>query len=39
MSATPADDVQTSPAWNCGCKITKLFWIEQEKSPFEVIFL
>ena len=23
MSATPADDVQTSPAWNCGCKGTK----------------
>ncbi len=25
MSATPADDVQTSPAWNCGCKDTTKF--------------
>ena len=25
MSATPADDVQTSPAWNCGCKYTTFF--------------
>ena len=34
MSATPADDAQTSPAWNCGCKITIFFWIEQIKKPF-----
>ena len=25
MSATPADDAQTSPAWNCGCKGTTKF--------------
>ncbi len=25
MSATPADDAQTSPAWNCGCKYTTFF--------------
>ena len=31
MSAIPADDVQTSPAWNCGCKGSELFCIEQEK--------
>ncbi len=30
MSATPADDVQTSPTWNCDCKGTIIFWIEQE---------
>ena len=37
MSATPADDVQTSPAWNCGCKITKLFWIVQMKNAIYAI--
>ncbi len=25
MSATPADDVQTSPAWNCGANIQHFF--------------
>ena len=25
MSATQADDAQTSPAWNCGCKGTTKF--------------
>ena len=25
MSATPADDVQTSPAWNCGANIQQFF--------------
>ena len=35
MSATPADDVQTSPAWNCGCKDSEMFWIVQEKSLFK----
>ena len=25
MSATLADDVQTAPAWNCGCKVTIKF--------------
>ena len=39
MSATPADDAQTSPAWNCGCKDTTKFAIVQEKSHFGVIFL
>ena len=39
MSATPADDAQTSPAWNCGCKDTKLFWIEQIKITLRVIFI
>ena len=34
MSATQADDAQTSPAWNCGCKGTNLFWIKQIKKPF-----
>ena len=34
MSATPADDVQTSPAWNCDCKGSELFWIVQIKMPF-----
>ena len=34
MSATPADDVQTSPAWNCGCKYTTFFWYDQIKMPF-----
>ncbi len=34
MSATPADDVQTSPAWNCGCKGSEIFWIVQEMSDF-----
>ena len=34
MSATPADDAQTSPAWNCGCKGSELFWIVQIKMPF-----
>ena len=29
MSATPADDAQTSPAWNCGCKYTTFFGYEQ----------
>ena len=34
MSATPADDAQTSPAWNCGCKYTTFFCHEQIKMPF-----
>ena len=34
MSAIPADDVQTSPAWNCDCKGSELFWIVQIKMPF-----
>ncbi len=29
MSATPADDVQTSPAWNCGCKGSDFIWFVQ----------
>ena len=32
MSATPADDAQTSPAWNCGCKDTKKNRTEQIKK-------
>jgi hypothetical protein len=32
MSATPADDVQTSPAWNCGCKGTIIFGEMQENG-------
>ena len=39
MSATPADDAQTSPAWNCGCKDTNLFWIVQEKCIPLCIFM
>ena len=39
MSATPADDVQTSPTWNCDCKGTTFFLIEQEKSLLRAIFL
>ena len=34
MSATPADDVQTSPAWNCGCKGTKKIAFLQENCDF-----
>ncbi len=30
MSAIPADDVQTSPAWNCDRKGSEKFWIEQD---------
>ena len=32
MSATPADDAQTSPAWTCDCKYTTFFGYGQEKS-------
>ena len=39
MSATPADDVQTSPAWNCGCKDSDFLGDMQEKSHFGAIFL
>ena len=39
MSATPADDVQTSLGAGSQCKGSKLFWIEQEKSLWRVIFL
>ena len=38
MSATPADDAQTSPAWNCGCKDTDFFALMQENSDFFAIF-
>ena len=38
MSATPADDAQTSPAWNCGCKDTTKIADVQEKSHFCTIF-
>ena len=34
MSATPADDAQTSPAWNCGCKDTIIFGEMQIKIAF-----
>ena len=34
MSATPADDVQTSPAWNCDCKGTKKIAFLQENCDF-----
>ena len=39
MSATPADDAQTSPAWNCGCKDTKKFRTEQGEIDKMVDFL
>ena len=26
------------PNWVCGCKGSEIFWIEQEKSLFGVIF-
>ena len=39
MSATPADDAQTSPAWNCGCKDTIIFAYMQIKIAFKAIFL
>ena len=38
MSATPADDAQTSPAWNCGCKGSELFWIVQINGDFFAIY-
>ena len=34
-----AADVQTSPGAGSRCKGNQLFWIEQEKSNFEAIFL
>ena len=39
MSATPADDAQTSPAWNCGCKDTIIFGEMQIKIAFWGDFL
>ncbi len=38
MSATPADDAQTSSAWNSGCKDSEKFAGVQEKSHFSAIF-
>ena len=32
MSATPADDAQTSPAWYCGANIQHFFDMSKEKT-------
>ena len=38
MSATPADDAQTSLGTGSRCKGSELFWIKQEKTHFSAIF-
>ena len=38
MSATPADDVQISPAWNCAAKVVNYFGLSKSSANKNAIY-